>query len=247
MSEVAEREVFANEILSPVGYRKRLRIAEVTGFLARRGSCYDGGLMAVGRAVNGWATRIERIRLRDARECANYADQIYQQTHGAQAHPMRWVSKCWDPSDGGYRTKSSAFWRVLRSVTIGLGMADEDSRIWPSHLVWSNLYKVSPAEGGNPSDAFCEAQASGCAKLLRMEIAAYKPRRVLFLTGSAWAEHFLTEMGARVDNVQGLRHVERRGSCCLDNGHEVRLVVASHPQTRPEADWCNEVLHSFGC
>lgn len=64
---------------------------------------------------------------------------------------MLWVKDGWGATDR-YNTKRSAFWRAVRGVVEGLGISDVEHDTWSSHLVWSNLYKLSPADGGNPSD-----------------------------------------------------------------------------------------------
>lgn len=97
----------------------------------------------------------------------------------------------------GYNTKRSAFWRCIRGVVQGLGVADVEDAGWSSHLVWSNLYKVSPAGGGNPKGVLRKVQFRGCAELLNSELRTYRPSRVLFATGFDWAEPFLKEAELR--------------------------------------------------
>jgi hypothetical protein len=47
-----------------------------------------------------------------------------------------------------YNTNRSAFWRVLRSLT--LEPTDAELADWPSALGWTNLCKVSLATGWEP-------------------------------------------------------------------------------------------------
>ena len=155
---------------------------------------------------------------------------------------MSWVSDHWSTKDRPvsekYRTNRSAFWRTTRRVVKELNIADVDTVEWPSHLVWSNLYKVSPATGGNPSDFLCDLQLSGCSDLLRLELQTYQPKRVLFLTGSNWADAFLKDI--MIHKTDGFDYVSGTG---IVEG--ARFVIVSHPQGKCETQWVNEVLEAF--
>ena len=144
---------------------------------------------------------------------------------------MTWVSECWG-SRQGYNTKKSAFWRVTRELVHRLGIADVGKKDWPSHIAWSNLYKVSPDKGGNPTEALKEAQFPYCAKILAAEIRELKPRRVVFLTGWQWAKRFLGELGVNssISCAGGLLEASGR----LPSGSD--FVVLPHPQGKPQKE-----------
>jgi len=247
MAADSERQLFASEVLSAVGGQSaQLPQTEVTGFLAMAGHSYAKALMVVGRAVNGWAEGVLPSGLASPSGIERYAALVQTSVSGNGDCPMQWVTKYWGRSSGGgYSTKRSAFWRAIRGVVDALGIASVDSETWPSHLVWSNLYKVSPANGGNPSDALCDVQLSGCIRLLRLELATYNPSRLLFLTGINWARPFLTLLEGSMQDGAGLRHVERFGTCCLADGKPVQCVVAVHPQGKPGGQWVQEVVNAY--
>ena len=73
--------------------------------------------------------------------------------------------------------------RVTRETVGRLGIADISTRSWPSTLCWTNLYKISPFAGGNPSRSLADAQLDKCIQILKIEVSDWKPRRLLFLTG----------------------------------------------------------------
>jgi hypothetical protein len=75
-----------------------------------------------------------------------------------------------------YNTARSQFWCFVREVAGRLGVADIEQPGWPSHLIWSNLYKASPAKGGNPSSALVQAQLSECLELFKLELDKWRPR-----------------------------------------------------------------------
>lgn len=238
MASDPERELFASEVLSSVGRQAaRLPASEITGFLAMAGQAYDRGLMVVGRAVNGWTDGILPADLYAPTEASQYA-YVVQQSVGSNGEcPMRWVPAGWGATQG-YNTKRSAFWRCIRGVVQDLGIAHVEDAGWSSRLVWSNLYKVSPHEGGNPSNVLCEIQLPGCVNLLKLELRTYRPSRVLFLTGFDWASPFLA--AGELQSDVGFQYVKQFG--VLD---DARCVVAAHPQGKPEAEWIREVVTAF--
>jgi hypothetical protein len=153
---------------------------------------------------------------------------------------MLWVSRCWGATDG-YNTRKSAFWRVIRATVGRLGVADIGAPTWPSFIAWSNLYKISPGAGGNPSSALADAQLAKCIEILRTEIQAWAPRRVLFLTGQWWAKPFLDGLGFAPGSDPPLEPVEASGT--IFNG--ARAVVGPHPQAKPEGPLVASIVGAF--
>lgn len=243
MATNAERELFESSVLIPVGQQaKRLSTSEVTGFLAMSGQAYDGGLMVVGRAVNGWTEGIRLDHLCMPDKVTQYAALVQESVAGNGECPMSWVADG-SGSTEGYNTRRSAFWRCIRNVSMDLNIVDFECEDWPSHLVWSNLYKLSPAAGGNPNNILREAQLPGCVELFKLELRTYRPSRVLLLTGADWAAPFITE--ANLQENENCHYVKKYGRYQLKDGLETQCVIAVHPQGKPEADWVREVVTAF--
>lgn len=242
MATDPEREVFASKILRPVGQNAaRLSASEITGFLAMAGHAWDGGLMVVGRAVNGWFYGIRPDRLAASVEVSRYAKLVQEESAGNGKCPMRWVTTGWGATKD-YNTRRSAFWRCIRDVVQRLNIADVDSEDWASHLVWSNLYKISPAEGGNPKVLLRDVQFRGCSELFNLELRTYQPSRVLFLTGVDWAGPFLQAADLQ---EPGLSYVKQCGRIAVGDAREARCVIADHPQSKPGHEWVDDVVAAF--
>lgn len=126
---------------------------------------------------------------------------------------------------------------------MNLNIIDFEYADWSSHLVWSNLYKVSPAEDGNPNSVLCEAQLLSCVELFKLELRTYSPSRVLLLTGADWAAPFVAE--ANLQEEESFHYVKQYGRYHLGDGLETQCVIAVHPQGKPEADWVREVVTAF--
>lgn len=234
MATAEERRVFSEDILKPVGQSaqagQRMAPNNLTGFLAMKGRRYKtGGLMVVGRAVNGWMNEAQPESLADRAFRSQFSRQVLEQ---ANCQPMQWVIDC---------TRLTAFWSVIQKVMVGLDLVDEGDEDWPLHLVWSNLYKLSPAEGGNPGGRLQNALLCGCKKLLNLELRTYRPSKVLFLTGEDWAQPFMEEFQ---DAPGAQEYVQRNGILQVDDLN-TQLVVAVHPQGRPQCRWVTEVIRCF--
>ena len=218
------------------------QIREMTGFLALKGHLYNHELMVAGRSVNGWACGVTLGELAGPASREQLVENVLQQDGCPE--PMRWVTDGWGAGNG-YNTRRSAFWRVSKGVIEGLNVANFEPENWSSHLVWSNLYKVSPAAGRNPSNQLCGLQLTDCIDLFQFEIQIYHPSRLLLLTGADWAEPFLEAFNVHDMGVAGFEYVERAGELALPNGAIADFVVVCHPQGRPEESWTGEVLQVF--
>jgi hypothetical protein len=237
--------ILANDVLRSVASYSGE--TELTGSLAMAGLKYSGELMVVGRAVNGWADGVAASELRDSTRRLRYANDVYESVIGDSPEqcPMLWVTNWWGAVRAGknYNTRRSAFWRCIQAVVKGLEIADVSGADWPSHLVWSNLYKVAPCKGGNPDEALKRFQFAGCLNLLKWELNQYQPHRLLFLTDANWSGPFLDQLWIRRTQPRG-KFVDAAGILKSGSGR-ARCVVAKHPMTKPESEFVSDILASF--
>jgi hypothetical protein len=235
-----------DEVLSTAAIRPE---SSLIAFWPVLGSRYRGDLMVVGQALNGGMPPAWRPY-----DCADmdYRNEVVKNTREAWGEenqcPMEWVV---DPNRG-YGAKgrkrpaatASAFWRVTRSVVHGLVPAATGSdTTWPSFVCWTNLYKVSPAAGGNPTPGFRTAQMSLAVRLFQLELAELQPRRVLVMTGRTWFEGFAQRMGLSVQ--------WRSGFVVGTAGQDVTTwVVSRHPRYKmsgeTETSMAREILTAYG-
>jgi hypothetical protein len=240
----AELQILAN-IADAIGRNHHmLPPGKITGFMAMVGQAYTRELMVVGRAVNGWRTECTPEALTTEANLQQFVqDVLYNVTEEASC-PMRWVSTAWG-STTDYNTRRSAFWRAIRRVVGALNIADIEDAAWPSCLIWSNLYKIAPVAGGNPSATLCSLQLNGCVSLLEEEFQTYRPRRLLFLTGIGWADPFVKHLTPSLTVMPDSRYVQAVGKM-LESSHDAStMVVAVHPQGKPEGSWVQEVVEAL--
>jgi hypothetical protein len=205
-------------------------------FWPLRGAAYDGELLVIGRSVNGWIEDWTAQQLREPSIRQSAVERMRSDAEPVDACRMGWVTDLWGARDG-YNTKSSAFWRVLRRILANDTSPGLDDARWSSRLVWTNLYKVSPAAGWNPGGNLQRAQRRSAIQLLNLEIEELAPRRVLALTGG-WIGPFSDGLGLNLAARSGLvEAVGMKGDCAW--------VVAKHPMTKPEDRFVGEVLTAF--
>lgn len=208
------------------------------------GSRWAGELLVCGRAVNGWEK--EPWFSHQAKNSDVRRNLVASALSGwaPTPCPMRWVTDLWRHQTE-YNTARSAFWRVVRAVAIGLGIASNSDEEWSSHLAWTNLYRVAPYAGGNPSGKVQAAQRETTIRLLTTEMDLLRPRRVLFLTGANWATPILARLSSFAVRPTGSKLVQLVGSITETSEPRGQAVVASHPQGKPEKQMVQEILAAF--
>jgi hypothetical protein len=198
----------------------------------RRGRKYDGDLLVVGRALNGWeAGEWTRRQGSTPNGREDIIRRLRADAEPASSCPMAWVE---DTSET-YKCTRSPFWRVTHRVLDHEGATQPG---WASRLAWTNLYKVAPV-GANPSAGLARRQREHCFRLLSLEVSYLRPRRVLALTDRNWFEWFEEPLGLAVEDIDGdfVRGVAHGPTT---------WVIARRPEAQPETESVAECLHAFG-
>ena len=206
-------------------------------FNAKRGRQYANKLMVVGRAVNGWGDPTKNIVKQNNEEQPAFTESVldYLETETTNfKEQMVATSK-------GYNHNTSAFTRLKRSIAAKLITCNKSEA--NCNIVWSNLYKVSPHDRGNPSDKLKKLQFDSCLSILKMEIEHYKPETIIFLTSyqkQRWAKPFLDRLEMVNMLQKPIGFVEFAG---LYNSSKV--VVGQHPQGKNETIHLNNIIEAL--
>lgn len=227
------------QMLSSVANAPRLHNSKLAAFWPMCGVDYEPGkgMLLIGRATNGWDPQ---FMLRDggrADELERIVTEASNPTSG-----MEWVTKlagAAKQADGSnrYNTNLSAFWRTAHHVAEQCGLVRQPES-WSNSLAWSNLYKLSPGGGGDPTGAQCEAQLEHCCRLLKLEMEAFQPAVVLVVTGLDWWEPFNAALGYPTQ--------PHEGECVLATGRgTAKWVVTSRPEYRPGSAFVSEVCQAL--
>jgi hypothetical protein len=142
---------------------------------------HEGDPLFVGRALNGWENQ---FRL------GNDLSEIRAKTNATED-----AGRCaeWFAGEFWPHVRGSVFWQAIRALRpTGEGGA-------PCGFAWSNLAKISPAQGGNPPEWMWRWQFEHCKELLQMEIEHLKPGLVVCITGdwcaAFWPENWVVPNG----------------------------------------------------
>ncbi len=141
--------------------------------------------------------------------------------------------------DDGKYARRSRFWETARAVLASLGVArpadETHANGWMQSLAWTNLFKVAPMAGWNPSAAVRGAVRQDCIELLRLEVEALRPDLVLALTGGDWLAEFVTGLDLPLRPTGG-RFVDG-----VARAPGTTWVVARHPMGKPVAPYLGEL------
>ncbi len=180
----------------------------------RVGRLYDG-LLIYGQAMNGWQNGenlsinalIDEIEAgaSDYKELYTMVD--YNGWHGYT-----------NGKSAKYHYKRSKFWKLnylvitnAQDATLDKFYIDQPKNevdrknafdnAWSQKVAWSNLFKVSYSEGGNPDSKIKDAISEVSLKIILREIELFQPNRILFNTG----ENFFADVALRNENVFGVQ------------------------------------------
>lgn len=127
----------------------------------------DKKVMVFGRSVNGWSMPLFRL------------------TGNSEWFPygLRWVYEsgnfCTDGSGHEPAVNHSKFWQFIRCNLKLHGISQKN---FSDYIVWSNLYKISPKDRGNPNNKICQDTYNLMDEILCEELRFYKPQKVWFIT-----------------------------------------------------------------
>ncbi len=178
-------------------------------------------LLFVGKSVNGWIKINANI---DSLFDKNNNNRIFD-----RSDQIEWVHNSWGNKDG-YNTKRSAFWRLI--VKVAETFYSDD---WYKKIAWSNLYKIAPKSGGNPSDKFQSLQREDCVKLLKEEIKVLAPEYVIMLT-SGWEAPFIEDIkkGKEFKFINSYKW--NKYQTTLIEIDKVKYIISCHPQGKNERE-----------
>jgi len=210
--------------------------AKLAAFWPICGDRYTGELLVIGRAVDSWYDSVAREELRSEGGRRAALDKTRRRS---ESDCMREFVDEWYTSQDK-RPSRSGFWRTAQQTAERLGLG-----VGPASLhgiCYTNLFKIAP-ETGNPARGFRRLQIEISVNLLRDEIAAFDPRRILVVSGQDWVDEFAKRL-----------HLPM--SCVIDDdvfavveNRQQRWVLAKRPDRREkgltEASWVEAVVKAF--
>lgn len=125
-----------------------------------------------------------------------------------------------------YSTFRSFFWNVTYKLICSYYELDEDSWDWSRKLVWSNLYKIAPAERKNPNNMECQWQEKLAIDLVKKEIEEIKPKFCIVLTNDSWWQPFRRNLNTHSLQLQ----IQKKGIVeSVEQYKDTKIVVTTRP------------------
>lgn len=180
----------------------------------------NNGIMIVGKATNGWGHNID--------------DTFDGDAFSSKATDITWVQDTFyrpEENHHWYGNKS-AFFRVQKKISLTANPNSNDND-WEQWLVFTDLYKIVPAEDGNPTTRMIDAQRDLCIESLRREIEIFAPRAIVFLT-SFWETSFIQRIISESFVHQLITIGDGNTACRYGIWEDRKIICTSHPQGKRE-------------
>ncbi len=165
----------------------------------------DADFLVYGQAVNGWnmiTNKNTSIGYDFVLNAIIFSNKCFIDKK-VKHSPLDWVNVYWSKSTYeafvitkkrrdfynpvNYECNRSFFWNVVYKLINKYYGFDENSWDWSKKLVWSNLYKIAPAEGLNPNADEIAIQQPLSIELVKRELEEIKPKYCIVLTNySGW-------------------------------------------------------------
>lgn len=202
------------------------RRGKVCVFFPRAGSNYfdiKERILFIGKSVNGWITNELNVDLlfdpNNPARIVNIDGKLFWQENNKQS----------------YNINRSAFCRFL----IKIASRYLKKKDWRDDIAWTNLYKISPWEGGNPSASLRKLQEKICVEILQKEIEYFNPKFVIFLT-SHLEDFYLKHIGYDRKNGKTLKWGDYETNYQKINGRT--FILSPHPQGKKEAPHAEAII-----
>lgn len=219
----------------------------LSGFFPLIGSEFESSparLMVCGRAVNGW-----RYNWNTSEDADSILKKILKVPDAdvQSGCDMNWLQRSRERhretlGKNGYNYKKSPFWMGIQEVVSALdAVPGSGGNSWQKRVAWTNVYKISPADGGNPDHFMRANQLEHCKGILTKEIDGLKPKHLLCITGG-WGIKILEHNGIVTGESKGL--IRYAGLHQKSYGN-LKVVVVDRPEGKRRDKWVGEVLDAF--
>ncbi len=187
----------------------------------------NSGLLWIGRATNGWGNDVKKDTI----------NKEYVQSQFEESIMNDYIECYWSKqNENKYKFKRSAFWRIIAGVSSRL----YEQGYWSNYIAYSNLYKIAPSCGNNPSSRVKKAQCNACNRILQLEIDMLSPKAVILLTGQSWCRGFFLEDIIKTNPVAYSKLGNYTVFKWICNG--INFIITEHPMRKPEQEHIHSIL-----
>jgi len=207
-----------------------------------------------GQAIKGWQPAFNSSEKINHEVLVKKAIAYSNEYYSKNAHsPLDWVNIYWTRTSYRRLTKEeklfyprlphsifrSFFWNVSYKLIDKYYNYDDESWDWSKKIVWSNLYKIAPAERINPSNQERIWQEALSTRLIKQEIDEIKPKFCIVLTNDSWWKPFRTALKSEaiMPSRKGNDIIES-----IENYKGTKIIVTKRPFIGNSDKHVNEIL-----
>ena len=222
-------EKYYNElVLDIINNKEKFNEQKVAFFTPVIGTKYDRQFLIFGRATNGWYASdfggLDTIINFNENIDSDLLEKI---KNNISTLNTDWIEQKWSSKEKT-STKKSPFFRMVKSIS----ELSEGGDFYT--IAWSNLYKVSKLDEGNPSEKLCQVQEKLSKEIFLNEIEILKPKYVILLTGLNWANPFINDLEIiSQDESEFIKYIAK-----YKNSY---IIVSEHPQGKPEEQHLEDI------
>ncbi len=227
---------------------------ELVAFRYLRGEKYEDGdikLLVIGRAINGWSamfivddaeTILDLWDKQENGECAyicghRYSDKNKTELKTEQAKGLEWVKSYIKNGKRLCRTENTPFWSVVRAATQAIHNNKLEDGEWTKHIAWTNLAKLAPVNGGNPSKKLRDEQLGSAKSILEKELTILNPTHILVIAKSNENNEPKSDgwIGPFYEIIENYKKKEN-----------VKIAYMHRPEFRKRAPYLEEIYKALG-
>ena len=246
----AEYEATYNRMLEEVGRNSSISEEALSLFWPMRGHQYEGDLFVIGDGANGTDINLSRQDLTTGKRKGLIAK--VRKVSEPKDCPMLWLTKSkrlqGEVGLERYLWEKSNFFRMAKCISLrdAEAMDQTDNEDWASGICYSNLLKVGtvkPPKGEktpNPSTKLRNTQLRESIDLIRLELEAFRPSRVLVMPTKDKFSPFADRLGINVKSHEGVVQ-----GIAMQDGRQ--WVITQHPRilTGGTKEFAGQILEAF--
>ena len=114
---------------------------------------------------------------------------------------------------------------------------------WIKKVAWSNISKIAPLEGGNPSDSLWNAQKDIIPAIIKKEVELLSPEIIVLVTGNTASPEYIEPWHSPffkafpdLKEIKSKKWAESRGKDCtatLYTNGKIKVILTDRPEFRP--------------
>jgi len=207
-----------------------------------------------GQAPNGWRSGFQlddNINLEKVHDSYCQSNKFLSERNHS---PLDWVNVQWSNSDynrncndslskefynGSYRAYRSFFWNVIYKLICDYYQIDRESWEWSKKIVWSNLYKIAPANA-NPNGFYKSQQHPLASELVKKEIEEINPKYCIVITNGDWWKPFHEALNTTIIKEEVLGSDSEIFS--FEKFNQTKIIITNRPRFGNSNKFVRQIL-----